>query len=226
MDGIVFDIQRASLHDGPGLRTTVFLKGCPLRCAWCHNPESQQLVSQTGISGKLYGMKMSVSEVLDAVLADRAYYQASGGGLTVSGGEPTVQFDFCAALLSAAKEEDIHTCLDTCGHFPEELLPRLLPLVDLWHFDYKASTTAEHTRWTGVDGNLIERNLSSLIRAGATIRLRCPVVPGANATDAHLARLVELEAAGCFESVERLPYHSTGNAKYADLGLTAPDFAG
>lgn len=223
--GVVFDIQRAALHDGPGLRTVVFLKGCPLRCAWCHNPESQRLQPETGLSGKVYGTWRSVSEVMDVVRLDRAFYESSGGGLTVSGGEPTAQFEFCVALLRAAKEEGIETCLDTCGHFPERFLPILLPLVDVWHYDIKATGAEQHQQWTGVDGALIVRNLDLLREYGARIRLRCPVVDGANATPEHLARLQEFEKQGGFALVERLPYHHTGDAKYTDLSRSRPLFA-
>ncbi len=222
--GIVFDIQRASLHDGPGLRTTVFLKGCPLRCKWCHNPESQNLNPEVGASGKVYGREMSLEEVMEAVLADRRFYHASGGGLTISGGEPTVQRSFCLALLQAARTQGIHTCLDTCGHFPTSYLPSLLPLVDLWHYDIKATGMAEHAKWTGVDGELIGTNLAALQAVGARIRLRCPIIPGANSTPEHLDHLAGIEDSGTFECVERLTYHATGNSKYADLKRPVPDF--
>jgi len=222
--GIVFDIQRAALHDGPGLRTTVFLKGCPLRCAWCHNPESQRLPAETGRSGKVYGRTMSVDEVMETVRADRAFYERSGGGLTISGGEPTVQFEFCEALLSAARAEGIRTCLDTCGHFPTGRLETLLPLVDLWHFDYKASTPEAHRRWVGSDGHLILENLEALLAAGSRVRLRCPIIPGANDTPGHRAALVRWERDPRIEKVERLPYHNTGNTKYTDLDRPVPRF--
>lgn len=220
--GIVFDIQRAALHDGPGLRTVVFLKGCPLRCAWCHNPESQKLQPETGRGGKVYGREMTVAEVMAVVGADRAYYRTSGGGLTISGGEPTVQFAFCLALLKAAREAGIETCLDTCGAMTEVQLRELLPWVDVWHFDYKATGDEQWRQWTGVPGTRILANLETLVASGARIRLRCPVVPGANATEAHLSQLDTFEASGKFETVERLPYHTTGLAKYTDLGRTPP----
>lgn len=225
LSGIVFDIQRAALDDGPGLRTVVFLKGCPLRCAWCHNPESQHRQPERGRGGKIYGKEMSVSDVMHPVLADRRYYQTSGGGVTLSGGEPTMQFKFCKALLTRIREEGLDTCLDTCGHFPAGYLRELLPLVDLWHFDYKATGAAEHRRWTGVDGHRIRRNLETLLEAGARVRLRCPVVPGANDTPQHLRALEAFESSGRFEQVERLDYHCVGNPKYADLGRPAPRFS-
>jgi pyruvate formate lyase activating enzyme len=222
MRGIVFDIQRASLHDGPGLRTTVFLKGCPLRCAWCHNPESQTLPPQRGKSGKVYGREMSREEVMATVLADRSYYQSSGGGLTLSGGEPTVQYAFCHALLQAAREEGIHTCLDTCGQVPTDRLLALLPLVDLFHFDWKLSAPDPHREWTGVDGELIGRNLRCLIGHRARIILRCPIIPGINDDPAHAKTLAEWEAHPGIEALERLPYHPIGEAKYTDLCLDRP----
>ncbi|WP_309383237.1 radical SAM protein [Cerasicoccus frondis] len=217
--GVVFDIQRASLHDGPGLRTTVFLKGCPLRCAWCHNPESQQRAPQMGQSGKVYGCWMSVEEVMAVVRADRAFYESSGGGLTISGGEPTVQFEFCLALLATAKADGIHTCLDTCGQVSPKRLSQLLPWVDLFHYDLKHFDPHEHQRWTGVDGKLILQNLRMLIEAGARIHLRCPIVPGVNDNQDHEAFLQEWESREEIEFLERLNYHSIGNAKYEDLAM-------
>lgn len=225
LTGIVFDLQRASLHDGPGLRTTVFLKGCPLRCAWCHNPESQGLAPEAGLSGKVYGRPMTVEEVMAVVRADRAFYETSNGGMTLSGGEPTVQFNFCRALLAAARDEGIHTCLDTCGYVSRNRLLELVPLVDLFHYDYKLEDRHAHERWTGVDNRLIKRNLHALIDRGARIILRCPIIPGVNDTPEHEEALAAWEAHEGIESVERLPYHATGNAKYADLGRTEPRFA-
>jgi pyruvate formate lyase activating enzyme len=223
ISGIVFDIQRAALHDGPGLRTTVFLKGCPLHCAWCHNPESQKLAPQQGSSGKVYGKEMTVAEVMQIVLADRDYYDGSSGGLTISGGEPTVQFAFCLALLRAAKAAGISTCLDTCGHLPTERLAELLPYVDLFHYDYKLAEPADHRAHTGVDNTLILKNLAFLRARGARIILRCPIIPGVNDTPAHTAAIAALNAAGpAFEAIERLPYHTIGHAKYTDLSRPTP----
>ena len=222
--GIVFDIQRGALHDGPGLRTTVFLKGCPLRCSWCHNPESQSVSPQTGRSGKQYGAPMTVAEVMRVVLADRSFYAQSGGGVTLSGGEPTVQFDFCKALLQAARQAEIHTCLDTCGHCPPERLLELLPLVDLFHFDWKLSGSPEHRKWTGVDGDRIRSNLDLLIEHGARIILRCPLIPGVNDDPFHGAVIERWASHPGIESVERLPYHSSGLAKAEDLGLRGLQF--
>lgn len=223
--GIVFDIQRASLHDGPGIRTTVFLKGCPLRCAWCHNPESQRFRPEKGISGKTYGVRMSVESVMDQVLADKDYYDLSNGGMTLSGGEPTAQFAFCKELLAAAKAEGIHTCLDTCGHLQTEKLAELLPLVDLFHYDFKASDSNTHKRFTGVDNELILNNLAFLRSSGVRIILRCPQIHEVNQTAAYQTCLAEFRADDSIEAVETLPYHATGLSKYGDLGRVAPAFA-
>jgi pyruvate formate lyase activating enzyme len=221
--GIVFDIQRAALHDGPGLRTVVFLKGCPLRCAWCHNPESIRPEPQVGKSGKVYGKRMSVEEVMRELRKDKDYYWQSGGGITLSGGEPTFQWDFCQSLLHAAKAEGISTCLDTCGHFRPERLQVLLPLVDIWHFDYKLASGEDHRNATGVDGTLIMHNLWTLMETDARIRLRCPLIPGFNDSAAHRHQLDEFESSGRFETVERLPYHTLGSAKALDLDHSSGD---
>jgi pyruvate formate lyase activating enzyme len=163
----VFDIQRGALHDGPGIRTTVFLKGCPLRCAWCHNPESQAFAPETGRSGKTYGRRLSVDEVMAVVRRDARFYAASGGGLTVSGGEPTAQYVFCAALLAAARAEGFHTCLDTCGALDWPRLDALRPHVDVFLFDYKATAPDRHRALTGVPPELPHANLRRLLAAGA-----------------------------------------------------------
>jgi pyruvate formate lyase activating enzyme len=223
--GTVFDIQRGALHDGPGVRTTVFLKGCPLRCLWCHNPESQAFEPETGKSGKVYGRTMTVAEVLATVLRDRRYYATSGGGLTISGGEPTAQFAFCTALLAAARAEGIHTCLDTCGAFSADRLTVLRPLVDTWLFDYKATGFAHHRELTGVDNTRILANLRALLESGADVRLRCPLVPGVNDTPEHRGAIHALATEFPHLAVDELTYHTWGEAKYDDLGRPRPQIA-
>lgn len=223
LTGIVFDIQRAALYDGPGLRTVVFLKGCPLRCSWCHNPESQACQPETGRSGKQYGSPMSVGEVMETVLADKKYFETSGGGLTVSGGEPTVQFAFCRELLMAATAEGIHTCLDTCGAVPWARLEELAPFVSLFLYDYKATDPECHRALTGLDGGLCRDNLRSLLRQGVPVRLRCPLVPGVNDSAHHLASIGGLMREFRNLEADIMPYHETGKSKYADLGMPLPD---
>ena len=230
--GIVLDIQRSALHDGPGVRTTVFLKGCPLRCLWCHNPESWKTDPECAVPScqdeepKIYGRSMTVREVMDEVRKDLVYYDISGGGLTLSGGEPTLQFKFCAALLRAAHSEGIHTCLDTCGFGPAERFLELLPDVDLFLWDYKATGRDRHKALTGVNPDTIAGNFQLLYERGARIILRCPMVPGINDDNAHLEAIAGFardfpNLAG----IELLPYHNWGADKYVKLALPRPALA-
>jgi pyruvate formate lyase activating enzyme len=220
--GIVFDLQRGALHDGPGVRTVVFLKGCPLRCVWCHNPESQAFVPEIGCSGRIYGWVTTVSEIMEVVRRDARYYAASGGGLTVSGGEPTAQYSFCADLLSAAKADRIHTCLDTCGALDWPRLDALRPSVDVFLYDYKATDSARHRALTGIEPDLPFANLARLQEVGATVRLRCPLVPGVNDDLEHLAAIAELGRRFPRLAIDLMPFHEVGVGKYDDLGRPRP----
>ena len=268
--GMVFDVLRFSLHDGPGIRTTVFLKGCPLSCLWCHNPESQSFrlqlsfneekctdclecaaVCPTGalrvVDGKLVvqrelcsgcgacvdecttgaisiiGREVTVEEVLDEVMRDRAYFERSGGGLTISGGEPLAQPQFTVALLRAAKEQGLHTCLDTCGAVHPNRLQEALPFTDLFLYDYKASPSTRHRELTGVSNELILANLDYLHARGARIILRCPLVPGINDSAEHLAAIAKLAARYTgLEAIHVMPFHNLGRAKAAAIGFENP----
>ncbi len=269
-NGIVFDIQRFSLHDGPGIRTTIFLKGCSLSCDWCHNPEAispaPQLAYQldqcdqclecigscpNGAHSELNGMhvydrtlcqscgdcvevcpqgalsmtgkRMTVDEIMAIVKRDRAYYDLSGGGVTLSGGEPLVQFDFARDLFDAAKSSGTNCCLETCGAVSQDRFAELLPLVDVFLFDYKATDSETHRRLTGASNELILSNLDFLYNNGANIHLRCPLIPGVNDEAEHLAGIAALSARyPRIEKVELLPYHNIGNSKYERYGLTNP----
>lgn len=218
--GIVFDLQRSALNDGPGIRTTVFLKGCPLRCAWCHNPESQACAPQTGGSGRTYGRTMTVAEIIAVVLRDADFYRASGGGITLSGGEPTFQADFCVALLRAAKEAGLHTCLDTSGFFSAAVRERVRPWTDLFLFDWKATGEERHRELTGVPPGPIEENLARLLEAGAAVWLRCPMVPTLNDQPEHLRSIAAWSRRyPQLQRIDLLPYHRSGAAKWRDIGL-------
>lgn len=202
----------------------MFLKGCPLRCQWCHNPESQRFGPETDACGKTYGRSATVGEVMGVVRQDKSFYAASGGGLTLSGGEPLAQPDFALALLAAARSEGIHTCLDTSGHVPQSLLEKTLPLTDVYHFDYKATGEEPHRRLTGVGGGRIRENLDFLFTRDARVILRCPFVPGANDTSEHLQTIAGLARRHAALSVEILPYHRMGLDKAERLGARAADF--
>ncbi len=264
--GIVFDIQKFSLHDGPGIRTTVFLKGCPLSCVWCANPESQSLQPQLAFVAKncqhcmacvetcptnahqqkdgrhvlifelcrqcgecvsvcphnalkMYGRDVSVDEVIAAVEKDRIYYEKSGGGMTLSGGEPTYQFEFAKALLVAARARNIHTCLETAGHVAPEKLQQLLPLVDCFLFDFKILDDNLMLTYAGVSSDVIQRNLHMLNEHNASIILRCPIIPGINDTTAHFTDITKLaKKLKNIRSVHILPYHNFGRSKAAEIG--------
>ena len=268
--GIVFDVLRFSLHDGPGIRTTVFLKGCPLSCLWCHNPESQTFrlqlsfnaercmncldcaeVCTTGalavVDGRLVvqhdlctgcgdcvdectsgalsviGREVSAEDILNEVERDRPYFDRSGGGLTISGGEPFAQPRFTLALLAAAKERGIHTCVDTSGAIHPRRLQEALPYTDLFLFDYKETSPGRHQMVTGVSNELILENLDYLYEKGARIILRCPLVPGINDTSQHLAGIARIAADyPDLEGVQIMAYHNLGRAKSAAIGVDNP----
>lgn len=228
--GIVFDIQRGAFHDGPGLRTTVFLKGCPLRCVWCHNPESWSPRPQTaaplrpGETPVVYGREMTVGEVMRVVRRDRVFYKNSGGGLTISGGEPTAQWEFCRDLLQAARDEGIHTCLDTCGCGPEKNFAELAPCVELFLWDYKATGDALHKTLTGRPVAPILRNFQRLYASGASVLLRCPMVPGVNDTPEHFSAIARIaHEHPRLAGIEILPWHPAGLGKFDRLRMPRPN---
>ena len=265
--GNVYDIMKFSTRDGPGIRTTVFLKGCPLSCWWCHNPESQsakpQLMfrpnlcnqclaclsacEQGAISAndgivstdldkctlceacakvcytgarEIVGREMSVAQVMAKVEQDIAFYDESGGGVTLSGGEPLLQRDFLLALLQACKEKDIHTAVDTSGFAPWQVLDRLRPYVDLVLYDLKTMDDARHRAFTGVSNVLILQNLRALAERGHTITVRVPIIPDIN-DDEETIRQIGTFAAVLphLSSVNILPYHQAGVEKYRRLHL-------
>lgn len=221
--GRIFNIQRFSIHDGPGIRTIVFLKGCPLRCRWCCNPESQEWDIQSMTQGgtvKTVGRDVTVGEVLEEVEKDRVYYMRSGGGgMTLSGGECLWQPDFSAALLQAAKERGIGTAIETTGYAEIEVIRKLLPYVDTVLMDIKHTDGAKHKEFTTADNALIMENAKIIAREAKELIIRTPVVPSFNDSSEEIDGIARFAASlPNVKEMHILPYHKIGSDKYAGLG--------
>ena len=220
MKAVVFEVAKFATHDGPGIRTVVFLKGCPLRCKWCHNPESWKSQVEHYPDGTVIGREMTSDEVLSEVLKDRDFYEASGGGLTVSGGEPLFRWGFVAELLGKAKEAGLRTAVETSGYAPQTAIESVAKVCDLWLYDIKGMDAAKHKEHTGVDSEAIHRNLRWLDSQGAKVVLRCPMIPGVNDFPENLKALGKL--ADELKSVSEInvePYVAYGIDKAHKLGL-------
>lgn len=224
MRGILFDIQKFCTKDGPGIRTTVFFKGCPLRCLWCHNPESQkpcieQMQKAKDEGYETCGREYTVEQVMEEVLKDRLFYENSGGGLTLSGGEPFLQWEFCRALMEAAKRQGLSIALETCGMAAPEIMQESAEFTDLYLYDFKESDAALHKELTGVSNQKILDNLKLLDKLGKEIILRCPIIPGYNDRKEHFAAIGALaDSLEHLSMVQIEPYHSLGADKYRRLG--------
>lgn len=254
MKGVLFNIQKFSVHDGPGIRTTLFFKGCPLRCAWCANPESQWFAPQpmrdlsrcmacgrceaacprtqgtpcTGCGAcvqacpqgalELVGRAYTVDELVRICLQDSDFYTESGGGVTLSGGEPLAQPAFCAALLFALKAQGLHTAVETTGHVEPAVLARLAPMVDLFLYDIKHHDAGRHRAATGVSNERIAGNLRTLLADGRQVLVRIPVIPGINDTLADARAFAALLGGMGIPRVQLLPFHQLGEGKYPRLG--------
>lgn len=220
--GRIFNVQRFSIHDGPGVRTIVFLKGCPLRCRWCCNPEGQGWETETlrlGGTEKTAGRDVTVAEVLAEVERDRVYYARSGGGgITLSGGECLAQPAFATALLTAAKERGLSTAIETTGYAPAETVRRLLPYVDTVLMDIKHMDGEKHKAFTGKDNALILENAKMIAREARGLIIRVPVVPTFNASEEEIGAIAAFAASLGVRELHLLPYHRIGSDKYAGLG--------
>ena len=233
MKALIFDIKRFAIHDGPGIRTTLFFKGCPLTCPWCHNPESRngepQLydhVDKIGekefTSEKTIGTYYTPEQLLTEILKDSIFYEESGGGITCSGGEPLSQYPFLNKFLKKCQSEKIHTALDTSGYAQVEIIRNIASLVDLFLFDIKHLDNTKHKQYTGVKNDVILRNFNWLIKAGFNVTARIPIIPGINDEKKDIDRLRQyLSSRLCdnFNEVHLLPYHKIGCAKYGKFNI-------
>ena len=265
MKGIISDIKRFAVHDGDGIRTTLFLKGCPLKCVWCHNPESIDFKPQIayymrkcigcgecvavcpvnahkitesghvferekcidcgkcetvclGEALKFYGKGVTVDELLPTLLEDKDFYETSGGGVTLSGGECLCQVDFCAELLKRLKEKGINTAVDTCGFVPKESIEKIMPYTDTFLYDIKAIDNDVHIKCTGKSNKQILENIKYIDSCGKAIEVRIPYVPKYN--DDQIDKIAEfLRPLKNVKTVKVLPYHNYAGSKYESLDM-------
>lgn len=251
--GLIFGIQHFSIHDGDGIRSSVFFKGCPLRCLWCHNPEGlygnpelqyyEKRCVKCGRCGFVYrglggekrepiqpnehgakicihhaleqvGTWMTVDEIIEEVMEDQKFFQSSKGGITVSGGEPMMQVCFAYALLKEAKGQGLSTAMETSGYAKWEDYEKVCSYVDEFLWDYKESDRQKHKEFTGVQNDIILKNLERLYKKGAVITLRCPIIPEINDTKEHLQAIAQItKDFPKIKGAEIMPYHNMGVAK-------------
>lgn len=220
--GRIFDIQRYSVHDGPGIRTIVFLKGCYLRCKWCCNPESQEYDIETMLvqgKPKIIGRDVTVEEVLEEVKKDLPYYRRSGGGITLSGGEALCQPEFGSALLQACQEYSINTAMESTGYGDFNAIEKYLPNLNLFLMDIKHMDSKKHEEYTGKSNETILLNARKIAESGVPLIIRVPVIPGFNHTPEDIKAIAEFakNLPGVTE-LHLLPYHRLGMDKYEGLG--------
>jgi pyruvate formate lyase activating enzyme len=229
--GDIFDIKRFAIHDGPGIRTTVFFRGCPLVCWWCHNPEARadcgsatylkrSVDMSLPLSDNVIGPDVRLSTLMDEIEKDSVFYGQSGGGLTVSGGEPMMQIDFLESLLKACREKSIATAVDTSGYAPWAGFERILKLVDLFMVDLKLIDDVKHEKYTGVSNRLILDNFDHLLKSGTAVRARCPMIPGITDTEDNIDSIISFLGNHLdVELISILAYNPLGEDKFARLGI-------
>ena len=269
MKGIIFDIQNYAIYDGPGIRTIIFLKGCPLKCDWCQNPESQKLLPEMsyfkdkcqlceicvnacpnnalqllndeikrdkalcttcGICSEMcpnlvmeiVGRNISVEELVEIVVRDKPFYDNSGGGATISGGEPTLQIDFLLELLKELKKQGIHTAIETCGYFNEDLICELVKYIDLFLFDIKLIDNEKHKEFTGVLNEKILENFSKIFSKVGNERInpRIPLIPGVNTDLSAIQQIIIfLQRINYNGQIHLMPYNKLTKTKYEKVGM-------
>jgi pyruvate formate lyase activating enzyme len=227
--GVIFDLKRFAIHDGPGIRTTVFFKGCPLQCWWCHNPESRKLLPEKfdgcnvrrGLNHALsskedeVGREVTIEELIEEIEKDRIFYDESGGGATFSGGEPLMQSDFLQELLTTCNKSGIHTAVDTSGYSSADSLQNIINFPDLFLFDLKIMDDELHKTYTGVSNKKIHQNLKTIDEAGKKIFIRIPVVPGTTDSKENLIAARQLiSTLNNVLEIDLLPYHRAAESKY------------
>lgn len=223
MEGRIINITRFCTDDGPGIRTTVFLKGCPLRCVWCHNPESQNPAEERYSNGETVGRTVSVQEVLTEVLRDKPFYETSDGGVTISGGEPLFQPEFTAELLRLCQEHGIHTAVETAGFATRSVLESVVRHCDLVLFDIKETDAEKHREYTGAPLAVILENLAAINAQQVPFVIRLPIVPSYNDRADHFQTVKALADGLPFcQGVQVMPYHKLGEYKYRQLGREYP----
>ena len=231
MKGIIFSFKRFSVHDGPGIRQTVFFKGCPLTCWWCHNPESQDIKTEKALrknilDGIAYhqeetiGKLMTVPEVMDEITKDLIFYDESGGGVTFSGGEPLMQHHFLGEILDVCKQSGIHTAVDTTGFASSKVFRKIAAKADLFLYDLKHIDDEAHKKYTGVSNKPILENLKYLNENGKKVIVRFPVIPGINDTEENISAMKAfLKPLKNIREISLLPYHNIANHKYEKIKM-------
>jgi pyruvate formate lyase activating enzyme len=227
MKGIIFDIRRFSVHDGPGIRTTIFMKGCPMSCWWCHNPESrikkcESYIERHSLDGReferneIIGKEIEVKDLLEQIEKDLVFMNESGGGVTFSGGEPLFQSGFLEEILSECHSRSIQTAIDTSGYAATAVLARLLPVTNLFLYDLKHMNDQLHIDYTGVSNAIVLENLKFIAQAGKRIWIRLPLVENVNDQPENIQAVSSFlhSLPGPVENINILPYHTIGRGKY------------
>ncbi len=219
LEGIVFDIKAYAMHDGPGIRTTVFLKGCPLNCWWCHNPESKNYQIEKNLSGGHQekfniGINISVNTLFRKIIKDEIFFDESGGGVTFSGGEAMAQIEFLLEILKKCKNHGIHTAVDTSGYCDQKSFEKIIPYTDLFLYDIKLMDQQLHKKYTGKSNDLILSNFQYLISKKANIEIRIPLIPGFTDDEENLRAIKEfLQPYRDKIKIKLIPYNKLGESK-------------
>lgn len=218
--GNIFDIKRFAIHDGPGIRVTIFFKGCPMDCFWCHNPESRLQEPQCTVDGDTIGRDVSVREVIREIEKEEIFFDQSGGGVTFSGGEPLMQPEFLEALLDECRLRDFHVTLDTTGFAEPSVFERIIDKVDLFYYDLKLMKDEQHSTYSGVSNQYVRDNLKTLARRKKNVVIRFPVIPGITDTEENIRELGKFAASlNGLGRIHLLAYHRTAESKYKRLNI-------